>query len=57
MPWTTPSFEEIKMDAEARSYGSWLGDAEAKTDSDGSRVELQQAATDALANDGTGSRE
>ena len=59
MPWTTPSFEEIKMDAEARSYGSWLGDADAKTESDGSRVEMQKATTSragAPASDGTGSR-
>lgn len=29
MPWSTPSFEEIKMDAEARGYGAWVGDADA----------------------------
>jgi hypothetical protein len=23
MPWSTPSFEEIKMDAEARGYAGW----------------------------------
>jgi hypothetical protein len=28
MPWTTPSFEEINMDAEARGYGLWVTDLE-----------------------------
>ncbi len=28
MPWTTPSFEEINMDAEARGYGMWTSNLE-----------------------------
>jgi hypothetical protein len=35
MTWTTPSFEEIKMDAEARSYGNWVdADVAAACDAD-----------------------
>lgn len=30
MPWSTPSFEEIKMDAEARGYGLWVEDEPAE---------------------------
>jgi hypothetical protein len=26
MAWVKPSFEVVKMDAEARSYGSWVAD-------------------------------
>ena len=37
MSWTVPAFEEIKMDAEARSYGMWVSDLEA-------RPEAQEAA-------------
>ena len=44
MPWTTPSFEEIKMDAEARSYGGWVSDLE--TPVDGPAAVEQRAATE-----------
>ena len=33
------------MNAEARSYGLWVGDIEAKTDGDGSRPTIQPVAT------------
>ncbi len=44
MPWTTPSFEEINMDAEARGYGMWVSDLEVQPVS-----ESQQAAAPAEA--------
>ena len=31
MSWTTPAFEEIKMDAEAKSYSDGLAADEART--------------------------
>jgi hypothetical protein len=30
MIWTSPSFEEINMDAEARGYGMWVSELEAQ---------------------------
>jgi hypothetical protein len=32
MPWSTPSFEELKMDAEARGYAGWPESAEPSTE-------------------------
>jgi hypothetical protein len=38
MPWTTPSFEEINMDAEARGYGMWVSDLEVQPVSESQQV-------------------
>ena len=46
MPWTTPSFEEIKMDAEARSYGLWVSDLEATADAADAEQSAEAAGTD-----------
>jgi hypothetical protein len=32
MAWSTPVFEEVKMDAEARGYGSWVGEVDPRDD-------------------------
>jgi hypothetical protein len=46
MPWTTPSFEEIKMDAEARGYAGWPESSEPSTDEDRSAAARAESAVD-----------
>jgi hypothetical protein len=48
MTWSTPSFEEIQMDAEARGYAGWPEDPPASRSEEGASA----AATDCTADRG-----
>jgi hypothetical protein len=46
MAWTTPSFEEINMDAEARGYGLWISDLEVQPAEQAEATQDEARATD-----------
>jgi hypothetical protein len=46
MPWSTPSFEEIKMDAEARGYAGWPESAEPSSEEEGGAAPAAESAGD-----------